>query len=1580
MKFTRIAGGKISGQFIEIIHDYGEVTFSWDDVTHAFALKLKNIDGDEFPILLLAIRDQESYYYIDGSKISPRLFTFEDSPDGQFSEGYVVHKTMDLIERKFKWIASEISSHLTHAYQDKPLLECLKSSMFFLPTFANFKDAAEYFEEIIEHVSINESSSAEELDSSRENLKQISTPSTEREEWKEGTVLEGRYTVQQVMRGGMGTVYAVFDSVQVRFQAFKTFQERYLWNDRAIKQFIKEAEIWIKLERHPNVVNAERIEFIEGKPYIVLEYIQGNVLESILKAEMLPVQKSIEYAIQFCEGMGYAYKKLGLIHRDIKPTNCFITREGVLKITDFGLGKIFDESPPEADALSLSQMIKEKKILDLKLSSGSSTGMVGTLPFMAPELFINLKSTSTKTDIYSFGVVFYMMLTGINPFFSEDPNELIQNHLALIARPPHSINSEVPEALSSIVLKCLEKEPESRFEDFAQLKKGLEEVYFETFKTRYEYSEQQNVFSEEDWINKGISLASLSRHKEAVITFDQALKINPQSIEGKLQKGTSLIKLNRVDEAIACFEEVMTLDLGNWKAWFFKGEALRRLGKRDEALACINRSLDRDPDRPEVLRCKGNLLSEIGKDVDSLTYFNKALKIKPKFGEILTDKGTVLLKLRRYNEASTCFLKAIEINPRSYVAWSQRGEVLFRLGFYSEAINAFQTALSLKPDSIRELVGTAHAYQELGDYRQALNTIDQALKIKHDSLEMLLVKARLLEENGNIEEAERCLRHVAVHHPSQNRILFHLARVNFKMMRLEKALKYCQELSKKSEKNWENSVLMESAMRWQREKEHLLGAIRAYAPLETRQIYRDLNTLLSVFCNVDDAIAHLMHITARRKESSLFILLSKLQKARGELKGAAEAAEKAVASDPSSEAARTLFNQAMADLESSREKHKAKTGFLAALLKRETVTDLTAEEWTLKGLESLIGNRPGESIKQFQEALKMDSSYDICWFFAGIAFKELNDIKNSDECIEKFNRKFPHSPGFYRFRILNAPSTEDRAVLEDYYHRWIGHLPGDHISWLSYLRYLINNQEKEKAALICSEVADTYSLQFHMPKRSSMYWSVRGLLELNLERKLRAAKFFRKSLSLEPSSDLARIGTGSSLELSGNLEEALSYYQSTENSDSSNILSCYQISRIFGLEKKQRESMKYVETAIRNRPSSHLLNYRKAQVFLQCGDHRGFFNFYNTIYHLDAHYHAFYTLRAGALVETGALKEALAYLTSAAAIFTTDITIHRALASIHIRLGSPEKALDIYDRIISLNPLCGDGYLGKGVMLYVMKRYEDAAVHLWAYMSLHPFDPYIFLFMGAVTCEMGDSSKAEMYFRKAINVQSHFASAWANLGIFYFRQGKPDEAIQYTERALRIDNTNVQAWLCRGRAQKALGNKDEALKNIEQALYYSPQDLYGWIQKGILHHEMKDYRQSLECFYKACEIEDRNAGIWYNRGIEAFLLAEHNEAQKAFNRSVVLNPGSFSAWQAKALLHRHLDDDYQYEKATNNMESIDKELYLKWRSALASEMNPEANLPLDEGTPLPFDLPIAPEIEYIEPLKPVHLPTLDGNF
>ncbi|MGV8125512.1 MAG: tetratricopeptide repeat protein [Candidatus Xenobiia bacterium LiM19] len=1581
MKFTRIAGCNVSDQYLGIIHDYGEIAFPWDDITHVFALKLKNMDGDEFPILLLVIRYQESYFYIDGSKISPRLFTFENSSsDGQFSGGYVMPKTMDLLERKFKWVAGEISSHLTHAYQDKPLLECLKSSIFFLPTFANFKDASEYFVEIVENASIEESSSVEELASSQEDLKQLSTPATEREEWKEGTVLEGRYTVQQVLKGGMGTVYVIFDSVQVKFQAFKTFQERYLWNDRAIKQFIKEAEIWIKLERHPNVVNAERIEVIEGKPYIVLEYIQGTDLESILKAEMLPVKKSIEYAIQFCEGMSYAFKKLGLIHRDIKPTNCFITREGVVKISDFGLGKIFDEAPPEAEALSLSQLITEKKMLDKKFSSTSSTGMVGTLPFMAPELFININATSTKTDIYSFGLVFYIMLTGINPFFSEDPYELIQNHLSVQPKPPQSYNSEVPESLSVIVLRCLEKEPEKRYDDFAQLKKAIEEAYSECFHTRYQYQEPQDIFSEEDWLNKGISLASLSRHKEAVITFDQALKINPQSIEGKIQKGTSLIKLNRTEEAIECFDEVLQLDLGNWKAWFFKGEALRKMGKREEALTCINRALDRDPDRPEALRSKGNLLAETGKELGSLIYFNRALELKPKFGEIWSDKGIVLLKLRRYNEASTCFLKAIEINPRSYLAWSHRGEVLFRLGFYSEAINAFQTALSLKPNSIRELVGTAHAYQELGDYQNALNTIDQALKIKHDSLEMLLVKARILEENGKIEEAERCLREIAGLHPSEHRILFHLARVNFRMKRFEKTIRYCSELMERGEKNWESSILMESATRWQSEKENLLNAIRAFPPLAIEPIYRSLNSLLSVFCSVDDAITHLEYITVKRRETSLFILLSKLRKARGDFKGAAQAAENAVASDPSSEDARNLFNQAISDLESSKERQKAKAGFLAALLKRETQSDLTAEEWMLKGLESILGNRPGESIRQFQEALKMDSGYDTCWFFAGLAFKELNDIDNADNCFETFSRKFPHSPGFYKFKILNAPAATDHATLEEYYHRWIGYFPSDHLSWISYLRYLTEIRETEKVFLISTEIADVYSLKFHIPKRSSIYWSLRGTLELTLGRYFRAARYFKKSLSYEPTNELARIGTGASYELSGNIDEALTYYQSIEQIETSTIMSLYQSARILAMQKKQKEALKSIDAAIKCRPSSFILNYKKAQIFLQCEDHRGFFSFYNTIYHLDAHYHAFYTLRARALLDTGAIKEAHAYLTSAAAVFSDDIDVCKTLAALDIRLGFPEKALDLYDRIISMNPLNADGYLGKGVMLYVMKRYDDSAAHLGAYMTLCPFDPYIYLYLGAVTCEIGDHNKAEMYFRKAVNVQSHFACAWANLGIFYFRTGKPDESIQYAERALRINNTNVHAWLCRGRAQKAQGNRDEALKSIEQALYYSPQELYGWFQKGILHYELKDYKQSLECFSKACEIDDRQSGIWYNRGLVAFLSSEHNEAQKALSRSVVLDPGNFAAWQAKALLHRLQDDDFQFDKAVNNLESIDNELYKQWHSSIASEMYPEEKLPINDGICLPFDLPIAPGIECKEPFQPIHFQTLDGNF
>ena len=227
-----------------------------------------------------------------------------------------------------------------------------------------------------------------------------------------------RWTVLDRRLGGFGAVYKVRDHEDGRIHALKTFQSKFLWSEADRNRFIREASTWIRLDPHPNIVSAEWIETIEEFPCVVQEFIEGGDVADMLATQTLTIQRVLELAIQFCDGMGFAHNLLGIVHRDIKSSNCLLTSAGTLKIGDFGLARTFDES--RTSALDLIGIDPATRV--------QFTVPLGTWSYMAPEQLDPEANLDTRTDIHGFGVMLYEMLTRDLPaYYSQDePDQGLQ--------------------------------------------------------------------------------------------------------------------------------------------------------------------------------------------------------------------------------------------------------------------------------------------------------------------------------------------------------------------------------------------------------------------------------------------------------------------------------------------------------------------------------------------------------------------------------------------------------------------------------------------------------------------------------------------------------------------------------------------------------------------------------------------------------------------------------------------------------------------------------------------------------------------------------------------------------------------------------------------------------------------------------------------------------------------------------------------------------------------------------------------------------------------------------------------------
>jgi tetratricopeptide (TPR) repeat protein/tRNA A-37 threonylcarbamoyl transferase component Bud32 len=1562
-KFIRAVGLSIKEESLIFSHDYGELPLPWDSITYAFGVILKKKLASPSPLFILTSYDAQTFYYLDGNTISPKYFKVNvQLSDTSTSQSITKAEYIKSKEEDFKKIIKEICAHSISTYIDKPLVAYIRGSQHFLPTFSSLKEVTDYCLKIMTTTSDLEARGAKALDVDDEELKKISTASKQREEWSEGTVLEGRYTVQEVLRGGMGTVYIVFDSENIKFYAMKTFQERYLWDERVIGQFIKEAEIWINLERHPHIVQAELVKIIEGKPYIFLEYIQGTDLEKYMKNEELTVKMVIELAIQFCDGMDYAFNKLGLIHRDIKPSNCLITREGVLKITDFGLGKIFDSTEQGGDIVSISIPQKTKK----RKTTSSSTAMVGTLPFMAPELFVSLNSSGQLTDIYSFGIVLYILLTDINPFFCDDPMEVIDRHMNLTPDNPRTINPDAPHALCNIVMKCLRKEPKERYLDFASIKMELEDIYDKIFKRHYEPKATENALSEEDWLKKGLSMESLNRHREAIITFDQALGINPRSLRARIYKGNSLMNFGKILEALQCLDEGMKIDSSNWEVWFYKGESHWKLGNIEDALSCFDHALSLTEDQATILGRKGKLLAETGKIEAALECYDLALSQNPRAAEIWNEKGDLLNTMKHFEAALECLKKSLEINPRFKGAWYHQGIALYNLGYHDEAINSQKKALSLDSEFGDAWIHMGECYRELGNKEAAVNAYQSAIKIQPENIEAYISGTLLYKENSRWEEALDLLDKALEIEPDNAKLLIERAEVLFNLGSYEDSHSLCQIVLETDPDNEDAQLLFNSVIIFSAEQDRLFQKILSVRAISEVPAFKDLNDVLNIFCNTEDALTFLESL----KSSTPITLYLKacLYFVKGDYEKARVNIEKAQFDPSVAQKAEKIRELIENRLESQKQLPSKKKQRADPLTKRsETIVD----EHLITGLEKMNVNFFHDARLSLREALAVDPRVQSANFFIGRGYALEGDKDKALSHFDAFISQVPHSVGFWKEKLAIAELMDYQGI-EDTYHQWIGRFQHDYRPWIAYLVYLSERKYYEKVRLIAGRLLRDSFLKWQLSRESPLFLNIKGFLQLFLGRCREAQESFSRALELDPENIAAMIGLGKCAQSKELHDDALKYFGILLEQHDTFGIGSYLLTDCYMLKKRADEAVSTVENALRKKPHSLILMYRKAQILVYQQKYMEFFNYYNQIYSVDSQFIPVKALRSLSLMESQKVDDAIMELTNVLFLDQNNLGILKNIGFIYIQLQNFQKALQIFDKILSNYAMSYESFMGKGIACYLMKNYQEALECFKRALELKPTEPDLWQFMGAAHFHLGRHEESRRCWDKAIRNRSTFMQAWTNKASFLYNLGEYAEAQECIDRALRTDPENSPAWLVRAQCQWKLGNLQEAIKNTERALSFSHTMVKGWVLRGILEFYLRSYELSIQSFDKALGYDNKNAEIWYNRGLIALHMSNLPEAKRSLDRSSVLNPMLGDAQIAQFVLLKSTNENLPRHMYLYQAQQKDPDRFSLWASEYQESKDPLKPLKPLELSDDPFTLPFSQPIALLEPLELLH--------
>ncbi len=276
----------------------------------------------------------------------------------------------------------------------------------------------------------------------------------------------GPYPIEGLIGcGGMGKVFKGTHPQLGLPVAVKVLRQEYARNDSQRERFIKSARICAKLS-HPNIVRVYDFGFDEnGAPYLVLEYIGGGTFQNALHERgKLSAVRTAEVGASAACALGEA-NKLGIVHRDIKPDNIMLDNEGVCKLSDLGLAKID---------------LHEKGIRAQQNYSGSETAYftgLGTPEYAAPEQTLDAQNCDIRADIYALGVTMYQLVTGKLPYDSHDASKLQVMRL-IPPLPPSAVVADIPAELDMVIMRCLEADPEKRYQTPEALRADLEAFLF----------------------------------------------------------------------------------------------------------------------------------------------------------------------------------------------------------------------------------------------------------------------------------------------------------------------------------------------------------------------------------------------------------------------------------------------------------------------------------------------------------------------------------------------------------------------------------------------------------------------------------------------------------------------------------------------------------------------------------------------------------------------------------------------------------------------------------------------------------------------------------------------------------------------------------------------------------------------------------------------------------------------------------------------------------------------------------------------------------------------------------------------
>ncbi len=545
--------------------------------------------------------------------------------------------------------------------------------------------------------------------------------------------------IAKLGKGGMATVYKGYHPSLDRYVAIKALHPAFMEHPGFIDRFEREARVVAKLE-HPNIVPIYDFSEHEDRPYLVLKYVEGETLKARLDKSKLTYRETRQVFRVISSALAYAHQR-GVLHRDVKPSNVLMDKEGQVYLADFGLARI-----AEASQTTLSGQM-----------------MMGTPHYISPEQAKGLGDLDEGTDIYSLGVMMYELLVGEVPFQADTPFSVIHDHIYSPLPIPRDINPELNEELQRVILKALAKKRQDRYQDVPEMMAAFLKALDVQIKEHPSAGEMPTIQLSP---REARTTEALERDTLAVDDPEREPAAEPapknQEEPAKKRRIPSWTWWFAVPAGVIACLGIMVLNNafnppgpGLISAETLTQESLQIGSSGIDEARSIRQSIDQDPDNPFLRIELGVILLDANRPMQAREAFLKAFEMAENTPQQLVEMGDLLANFDRWTYAAYSFLRADQLGaglPPQEMDLKIR-ESLYYAAYEENALNVLTTDPTISLDTHLRLLMQARDSLRKGRIDAAMRDVNIVMQERPDLQEAYLVKIDALLAQGQDEEA-----------------------------------------------------------------------------------------------------------------------------------------------------------------------------------------------------------------------------------------------------------------------------------------------------------------------------------------------------------------------------------------------------------------------------------------------------------------------------------------------------------------------------------------------------------------------------------------------------------------------------------------------------------------------------------------------------------------------------------------------------------------------------------------------------------------------------------------------------------